>query len=45
MGERQEGDQHVFDVKYSSDQESATIRSRWGKVGDEWKIVAAESVS
>ena len=42
VGESQEGDDYVFDVKYSSDTESSTIRSRWRKLGEDWKIVKAE---
>jgi hypothetical protein len=35
----------VFDIKYSNDHESLTVRSTWGKQGDEWKIVSADAVS
>jgi hypothetical protein len=44
VGESQDGDQTVYDIKYSNDAESLTIRSTWGKVGEEWKIVKAEKV-
>ncbi len=45
VSESQEGDHHIFDIKYSNDaQESLTIRSKWGKQGDDWKIVSAEPV-
>jgi hypothetical protein len=42
VNERQDGDRYVFDIKYSNDQASATIRSTWAQMGDEWKIVHAE---
>jgi hypothetical protein len=43
VSESQDGDQYVYEIKYSNDAgESQTVRSRWGKVGDEWKIVSAE---
>lgn len=45
VNEHQEGDNHIYDIKYSNDQENLTIRSTWAKVGDEWKIVKAEPVS
>ncbi len=46
VSERDEGDQRVYDVKYSNaSQESTTIRSWWAQTGDEWKIVKAEGAS
>lgn len=44
VGERQEGDQHIYEIKYSNDQQATTIRSYWSKMGDDWKIVKAEPV-
>ncbi len=44
VGERQDGDQFVYEIKYSNDQDSLTIRSQWAKMGDDWKIVKAEPV-
>jgi hypothetical protein len=44
ISERQDGDQYVYEIKYSNDQESLTVRSRWVKMGDDWKIVHAEPV-
>ena len=42
VGESKDGDKPVYDIKYSNDQESLTVRSTWDKVGDEWKIVKAD---
>ena len=42
VNERQDGDNYIFDIKYSNEQESQTIRSTWGRVGDDWKIVKVE---
>jgi hypothetical protein len=43
VGESQDGDTYIYEIKYSNDAgESQTVRSTWGKVGDEWKIVSAE---
>ncbi len=42
VSERQDGDQHIFEIRYSNDAESQTIRSYWAKQGDAWKIVKAE---
>lgn len=44
VGERQDGDQHIYEIKYSNGEESLTVRSYWDKVGDDWKIVKAEPV-
>lgn len=41
VNERQDGDQHIFDITYSNDQESTTIRSTWAKQGEDWKLVKA----
>ncbi len=42
--EQQDGSNHIFDIKYTNDeQESATIRSTWSQIGDDWKLVKAES--
>lgn len=45
VNERQEGDRHIYEITYRKDQESVTLRSTWGQVGDEWKIVDIEPVS
>ncbi len=42
VGERQEGSQCIFEIKYSNDAESQTIRSYWEQQGGTWKIVKAE---
>ena len=42
INEQQDGERHIFDIKYSSNDASATIRSTWEKIGEEWKIVKAE---
>jgi hypothetical protein len=40
--ESQEGDDYVYDICYTNDTgESLTVRSRWSKIGDEWKIKEA----
>src|SRR5262245_33149087 len=44
VGERPDGDNIVYDIKYSNDQDSLTVGSHWTKVGDDWKIVKAEAV-
>ena len=45
MAERTEGDQCIYEVRYSNDQgQHATIRSHWKQMGDAWKIVQAEGV-
>jgi hypothetical protein len=42
VNESQEGDDYVCEVCYTNDAgESLTIRSRWGKLGDEWKVKEA----
>ena len=44
VNERQEGDRHIYEIRYTKDQESVTLRSTWGQMGDEWKIVDIEPV-
>ena len=44
LSERQEGENAIFDIRYSDAQEPLTIRSMWAKVGEEWKIIKAEPV-
>ena len=45
VNESQEGDDYVCEVCYTNDAgESLTVRSRWGKMGDEWKIKEAAPV-
>jgi hypothetical protein len=45
LSERQEGENAIFDIKYSSDQDTLTVRSTWAKIGDDWKIIKTEPVS
>ena len=45
LSESQEGDDYVYDIRYTNDAgESLTVRSRWGKLGEEWKIKDAAPV-
>jgi len=45
LKESQEGDDYVCEICYTNDAgESVTVRSRWGKMGDEWKIKEAAPV-
>lgn len=44
VNERQEGDHHIYDLKYTNGTDNLTLRSKWGKVGDAWKIVGLEKV-
>jgi hypothetical protein len=43
MSELQDGDTYIYEIKYSNDAgETLTVRSKWGKIGDDWKIMSAE---
>jgi hypothetical protein len=44
VSEGTEGDRQRFEVKYSNDSASVTIRSWWAEQGGSWKIVKAEPV-
>jgi hypothetical protein len=44
VSERQDGDDYIYEIKYSNDQDTLTVRSQWSKVGDDWKIVKAEPI-
>ena len=44
VGSSQEGDDHLYDVKYIGPQ-TFTVRARWSRVGPEWKIVDADIIS
>jgi hypothetical protein len=44
VAESQDGDAHVYEIRYSNGSEALTIRSRWQQVGDDWMIVQAEPV-
>ncbi len=41
---RKDGQQEVFEIKYSSDAESLTIRSWWAEQDGAWKLVKGEPV-
>ena len=44
LSERREDDRYVFEIRYGDNREALTVRSTWARVGDAWKIVAAEPV-
>ncbi len=44
LSNRKEGQQEVFEIKYSNDVESLTIRSWWEEQGGVWKITRGEPV-
>lgn len=45
LSENQDGDAYVYEIKYSNDAgDTLTVRSKWGKQGDDWKIVEAAPV-
>ncbi len=44
LGSSQDGDEYLYDVKYIGPQ-SFTVRARWSRLGDEWKIVDADIVA
>jgi hypothetical protein len=41
---RKDGAQELFEIKYSNETESLTIRSRWEQRDGVWKVVKAEPV-
>jgi hypothetical protein len=41
---RKDGEQELFEIKYSNETESLTIRSWWEQCDGGWKIVKAEPV-
>lgn len=45
VSERQDDGKQVFEIKYSGDADSLTIRSWWEEQGGTWKLVKAEPVS
>jgi hypothetical protein len=44
LNTRKDGDQEIFEIKYSNDSESLTIRSWWEDLNGTWKLVQAEPV-
>ena len=44
LGSSQDGDDYLYDVKYIGPQ-SFTVRARWSRLGDEWKIVDADIIA
>jgi hypothetical protein len=38
----EEGSAHVIEIRYFSRDEAFVVRSRWGKEGDDWKVLHAE---
>ncbi len=44
LGSSRDGDDYLYDVKYIGPQ-SFTVRARWSRIGDEWKIVDADSIA
>ena len=44
LGSSQDGDDYLYDVKYIGPQ-SFTVRARWSRIGDEWKIVDADIIA
>jgi hypothetical protein len=45
VGEGCDDTNPTYDIKYSKDDQSLTIRSKWGKVGDDWKILSADPLT
>lgn len=43
LGSEADGDDWLYDVKYIGPQ-SFTVRSRWSRIGPEWKVVDADIV-
>jgi hypothetical protein len=43
VDERHEGNQEVFSIRYSNDNESLTVRSWWEERDGAWKLVKAEA--
>lgn len=43
LGSQPDGDDWLYDVKYVGPQ-SFTVRARWSRAGQEWKIVDADIV-
>ncbi len=43
LAHRQEGGEHVYDVRYVG-RTSFTVRARWSRMGGQWKIVDAEVI-
>ncbi len=44
LGSSRDGDDYLYDVKYIGPQ-SFTVRARWSRIGDEWKIVDADIIA
>ena len=44
LSQRREGDHEIFEIAYTSPQETRTLRSTWAQVGDDWKIIKVEPV-
>jgi hypothetical protein len=44
LGHEQEGNDFLYDVKYSGP-ESFTVRARWSQVGRDWKVVDADIIA
>jgi hypothetical protein len=45
LRETAEGDAVVFEVRYANDTDALTLRTRWRRIGPEWKIVEAAEVA
>jgi len=44
LGHTRDGDDYLYDVKYIGPQ-SFTVRARWSKLGQEWKVVDATIIA
>ncbi|MCH8814353.1 MAG: hypothetical protein IH957_04545 [Chloroflexi bacterium] len=44
LGHEIDGDDYLYDVRYAG-KESFTVRARWSRVGDAWRIVDADLVN
>lgn len=44
LGHRQDGSDHLYDVRYIGPA-SFTVRARWSRMGGEWKVVDAEVIA
>ena len=44
LGQTTEGDDYLYDVKYAGPQ-SFTVRARWRRYGNEWKIADADIIA
>jgi hypothetical protein len=44
VGEEQQGDDHLFSLRYNNGSETQTMQTTWRQFGDTWKIVKSRQV-